>query len=292
LYGTGQLILRKTILITGAGGYIGRHVLAALLRHDVRVIACDIKTEGIDPRAEILNADIFSGNKDIFKELGTPDVCIHMAWRDGFIHNADTHMEDLSRHYTFIKNMITGGLRQIAVMGTMHEVGYHEGAITENTACSPVSMYGIAKDALRRGTALLVKDKDVVWQWLRAYYIYGDDRRNNSIFAKIIAAEEEGRDFFPFTTGRNQYDFIEVSALARQIAAAAAQDKVCGIINCCSGKPVSLAEKAEGFIREHGYKIKLQYGAFPDREYDSPAVWGDNSRIKEIEGISANVRNI
>jgi dTDP-6-deoxy-L-talose 4-dehydrogenase (NAD+) len=280
--------VNKIILVTGAGGYIGRHVIDALLALDAHIIACDIRTDGIDPRAKKINANIFSGNKEIFQELGSPDTCIHMAWRDGFVHNSDAHMEDLSKHYEFVKNMIAGGLRHIAVMGTMHEIGYHEGSISEDTACNPVSMYGIAKDALRRSTLLLVRDKDVIWQWLRAYYIYGDDRKSNSIFAKIIAAEEEGKEYFPFTTGKNKYDFIEISELARQIAAATIQKAVTGVINCCSGNPISLAEKVEEFISKHSFKIKLQYGAFPDRPYDSPGIWGDNTKIKKILGNYPN----
>ena len=56
------------------------------------------------------------------------DVCIHMAWRNGFEHNADTHITDLPNHFTFVKNMIAGGLPAAGkVMGTMHEVGYWEG---------------------------------------------------------------------------------------------------------------------------------------------------------------------
>ena len=46
--------------------------------------------------------------------------------------------------------------------------------------------------------------------------------------------------------------------------------------------PISLAEKVEGFIKENNLKIKLKYGAFPDREYDSPAVWGNSDKIKKI----------
>ena len=48
------------------------------------------------------------------------------------------------------------------------------------------------------------------------------------------------------------------------------QREVTGIINCCTGQPISLAERVEQFIQEHGLKIKLEYGAFPDRPYDSP----------------------
>lgn len=272
----------KKILVTGAGGYIGRHIVTELLNMGANVIATDLYVDNIDNRATIIKADIFSGNKDLYKELDSPDVVLHMAWKDGFIHNSDAHMEYLSKHYQFIKNMVESGLKHLAIMGTMHEIGYYEGAIDENTPSNPISMYGIAKDALRKSTQLLLKDKDVILQWLRAYYIYGDDKRNNSIFAKIILAEEEGNEFFPFTTGENKYDFIRVEELAKQISACVMQDEVNGIINCCSGVPISLAEKVESFIKENSFKIKLKYGAFPDRAYDSPAVWGDSSKIEAI----------
>ncbi|RII36654.1 NAD(P)-dependent oxidoreductase [Clostridium chromiireducens] len=272
----------KKILVTGAGGYIGKHIVTSLLDMGAHVIATDLYVNNIDSRATIVEADIFSGATDIYKELDCPDVLLHMAWKDGFIHNSNAHMEYLSKHFEFIKNMIDGGLKHLAVMGTMHEIGYHEGAIDENTPTNPISMYGIAKDALRKSTQLLIKDKNVVFQWLRAYYIYGDDKRNNSIFAKIILAEEEDKEFFPFTTGKNKYDFIRVEDLAKQISACVMQDEIGGIINCCSGVPMSLAEKVESFIKENNFRIKLKYGAFPDREYDSPAVWGDNSKIKTI----------
>jgi len=274
--------LLKKVLVTGAGGYIGRHTVKALLDQGAHVIATDFNLDEVDNRAEKVKADIFSGNKEIFYEMGSPDACLHMAWKDGFIHNSNAHMQLLSKHYEFIYNMIEGGLKQIAVMGTMHEIGYYEGAVDENTPCNPISMYGIAKDALRRSTYLLAKNKNVIWQWLRAYYIYGDDERNNSIFAKIIQAEKEGLLEFPFNTGKNKYDFIRVDELARMLAACVMQTEVNGIINCSSGNPVSLAEQVEAFIKEHNFKIKLKYGAFPDRPYDSPAVWGDTSKIQKI----------
>lgn len=275
-------VVMKKVLVTGANGYIGRHVVKKLLDMGAEVIAVDFQTDEIDFRATKMNVDIFSGREDLFKILGSPDACLHMAWKDGFVHNSDAHMGYLSQHYQFIKNMTDQGLKQIAIMGTMHEVGYYEGAIDENTPCNPSSMYGIAKDALRRSTFLLLKEKGVVVQWLRAYYIYGDDTKNNSIFAKLTTAAQKGQKTFPFTTGKNKYDFIHVDELAEQIAACVMQTEVDGIINCCSGEPVSLAEKVESFIQEHQFDIQLEYGAFPDRPYDSPGVWGDSKKIEKI----------
>lgn len=270
------------VLVTGANGYIGRHVVKALLDKGHDVIACDIRLDDVDSRAKVITVNLFGDVNNIFERLDCPDVCIHMAWRDGFVHNSQNHIGDLSSHYRFLTAMIDGGLRHLAVMGTMHEVGYWEGAIDENTPCKPLSMYGIAKNALRQAMMTYCKDKECKLYWLRAYYILGDDMRNHSIFAKLLQADMNGQKLFPFTSGKTKYDFITVGELAEQIALASTQEIVTGIINCCSGNPVSLADKVEQYIREHCLSIKLDYGKYPDRPYDSPIVYGDPRKINEI----------
>lgn len=271
------------ILVTGANGYIGRHVVRNLLDKGAEVIACDINTDDVDERADRRIFNIFElADGNLFEQLGSPDVCLHMAWRNGFVHNSPTQLGDFSAHYKFLTAMIDGGLKQLAVMGSMHEVGYWEGAIDENTPCNPISMYGIAKDALRRAMLVYTQQKGCIIQWLRGYYILGDDRHNNSIFCKLLIAAEEGKKTFPFTTGKNKYDFIQVDELADQISAVVMQQKVTGIINCCTGTPMSLADRVEQFIRDNKLDIKLEYGAFPDRPYDSPCEYGDATKIKLI----------
>ena len=272
----------KKILVTGAGGYIGQHVVKALLDKGAAVIATDIRLDDVDDRATKIQKNIFEENENIFTEMGSPDVCLHMAWRDGFIHNSEKHIEDLDSHYKFISNMMKGGLKQIAVMGSMHEVGYYEGAIDENTPTNPLSLYGIAKNTLRQLTFLLGKNENVIVQWIRGFYIFGDDLKNNSIFKKIVEAEQEGKTEFPFTSGKNKYDFLSIYDMADQIAEIVLQDKINGIINSCTGQPMTLAEKVESFIKENNFKIKLKYGAYPDRPYGSPGIWGDATKINEI----------
>ena len=272
----------KSVLVTGAGGYIGRHVVTELLERGLRVKALDLRMDGVDRRAERISIDLFSGDPDIYEAMGRPDVVLHMAWRDGFKHNSPAHLDDLAKHYHLIDNLYAGGLKRLAVMGTMHEVGYWEGAIDESSRCAPASLYGIAKNALREATRLSAAAHDAVFQWIRAYYIVGDDKFGNSIFSKLLAAAEEGRSTFPFTTGKNKYDFISVDELATQIAAIVDQDAVTGINNACTGRPMTLAERVEGYIAENGLDIALDYGAFPDRPYDSPGVWGDATKIRAI----------
>ena len=274
------------ILVTGADGYIGRHIVNNLLDLGHEVIAVDIHTDDINDKAEKKKLNLFTADlTNVYTSLGSPDVCLHMAWRDGFVHNSVNHIGDLSSHYKFLVALMEQGLKHLAVMGTMHVVGYWEGKIDENTPCNPISMYGIAKDALRRSMIAYCKSNSILLQWLRGFYILGDDKKNHSIFSKLLQADEQGQELFPFTTGKTKYDFINVDELVEQISKAVTQTDVTGIINCCSGNPMTLAERVENFIKDHKLKIRLNYGVFPDRPYDSPIIFGDDKKIKQIMSL-------
>ncbi|AIZ16786.1 nucleoside-diphosphate sugar epimerase [Bifidobacterium pseudolongum PV8-2] len=269
------------IMVTGADGYIGKGVVEKLLDDGQEVIAMGLNPCGLenDHLTEYVG-DIFEFDFSHLKS--TPDAVLHLAWRNGFAHNNISNLEDLPKHYQFIERALEAGVKRIAIMGTMHEVGYHEGAVNENTPCNPVTPYAVAKNALRQLTEALCKKHKATWQWLRGYYIVSNDGRGDSIFAKLVAAVRGGEKSFPFTSGKNKYDFLPYDEFCRLVVAAVEQDAVSGIINICSGKPVSLGEYIEGFIAENKLPVTLEYGRFPDRSYDSPVIYGDSSKIREI----------
>ncbi len=269
------------ILMTGANGYLGQGIVRSILNNGHCVVATDFNTQFVDERAERIVCNLFEVDNP-YSFFGEPDVLLHLAWRDGFVHYSSAHIDDLPKHYAFIKKMVDGGIQQVAVMGSMHEIGFFEGSINESTPCHPTTPYGIAKNALRDLTQMLCKQKNIVFQWLRGYYIVGNSKFGSSIFSKITAAVDEGKTEFPFTLGQNQYDFIDYPDFCAQVAAVVGQKNEQGIINICSGKPEKLADRVERFIKENDYRIKLQYGAFPDRPYDSKAIWGNDTKIRKI----------
>jgi dTDP-6-deoxy-L-talose 4-dehydrogenase (NAD+) len=269
------------ILVTGANGYLGVGIVKALLDQGHVVVAADLEINNVDDRAQKVKCDIFA-LQDPYQFFKQPNTMLHLAWRNGFIHNADTHIEDFPMHYKFIKNMIENGLDKVCVMGSMHEIGFYEGSINENTCCSPSNLYGISKNALRETIEILTNLNKCLFQWLRGFYIVGESELGSSIFSKIIKAEKSGLGEFPFTSGENQYDFLDYSIFCKYVATVITQDAILGIINVCSGKPEKLSERVERFITENNLNIKLTYGAFPDRPYDSKALWGDSTKISKI----------
>ena len=270
------------ILVTGANGYLGKGVVKQLLDDGIEVIATDIKDNYIDKRATIIKGNLFEEDNP-YDYFNQPDIVLHMAWRDGFIHNSLNHINDLPKHYEFLCKMIDAGVKQVACMGSMHEIGFYEGSINESTPCNPQSLYGISKNALRRLLELKCDEVGCTFQWLRGFYIVGNTEDGCSIFSKIVQAVHKGQNSFPFTLGLNQFDFLDYDEFCKYVVDTVEQKEISGVINICSGRPMKLSDRVEKFIEENGFNIKLEYGKFPDRPYDSKAIWGDDFKIQMIE---------
>ena len=131
---------------------------------------------------------------------------------------------------------------------------------------------------------ILVPEKEgyIFVSWMSdGEYIDEDDPvyRDMDILASYTVKPEVNKDKATIT-----YDFIDYKDFCMQVASVVGQDEVNGIINIGSGRPEKLADRVERFIKENNYHIQLKYGAFPDRPYDSKAVWGDGSKIAKIMG--------
>ena len=96
------------VLITGANGYVGQHVLskACALAENISVV--DIRFNEFSQNVKQYQEDILAqcSSDNLYSKLGKPDVLIHLAWQDGFNHKSDAHLRNLSAHYEFIRNMI------------------------------------------------------------------------------------------------------------------------------------------------------------------------------------------
>ncbi len=58
------------------------------------------------------------------------------------------------------------------------------------------------------------------------------------------------------------------------------QNKANGIINCCSGVPVSIRKLAENYLKKKRKNIRLNFGYYPYPDYELMAFWGDNKKLK------------
>ncbi|ELR65066.1 UDP-glucose 4-epimerase [Photobacterium marinum] len=265
------------IAITGANGYIGRNVVRNLVESGHNVISLVHPNDEIHrflDGSRVIKTDIFSlAAQDCIDIFSDVDCLLHLAWQAGFNHHDPSHIQNVVKHFNFIDHVTNSGVKNISVAGTMHEIGYYVGEIDANTPCNPSNPYGIAKNFLRQALITHSEKKHFNLQWLRFYYITGDDKHSNSIFGKILRAAEDGKSTFPLNSGEMLYDFIDINELSEKIKIRI-ESGVSGIFNCSSGKPKSLRTAVEQFIEKHKLTIKPEYNVFPAREYDSMAIWG------------------
>lgn len=274
------------IAVTGVSGYIGRYVLAELGNVSCELIAVTRDARRLQwagNRVRIVELDIAKTGPADFDRLGRPDVLIHLAW-DGLpnyrsLHHFET---ELPAQYRFLKGLIEAGLPSLVITGTCFEYGMQSGKLGEAMPVFPDNPYGYAKDALRRQLEFLRMTHPFDLTWCRLFYLFGEGQSKTSLFPQLKAAVESGQRFFDMSGGEQLRDFLPVSEVARLLAQLARLGRHVGVVNVCSGKPVSIRNLVEGWLRENGWSIELNLGKFPYPDYEPMAFWGSNDYLESL----------
>ncbi|MFV1975611.1 MAG: NAD-dependent epimerase/dehydratase family protein [Candidatus Scalindua sp.] len=272
------------ILVTGATGYIGKHVVSELARiPEHTIVVSGRNTQKLKNIAENYNIqkvefDLYDKQYNWFEMVGEPDMLIHLAW--GGLDNYDSlcHIEqELCAHYSFLKNMIENGLTHLSVAGTCLEYGKQEGCMYEHTPTAPVTSYGVAKDTLHQFLRLLQKNGGFSLKWLRLFYIYGEVSKPGSLLAQVDEAIRRGDTSFNMSGGEQLRDYSKLEDVARNIVEAGLHKSNYRVFNICSGKPASVQNMVEQQIKKRSANMALNLGFYPYLEYEPMVFWGQSS---------------
>lgn len=279
------------ILVTGASGFIGAHVICHLLNSGHEVIAtsnCTDKAvacswfEKVDYRACDIN-NFLSQTSNLFEYFGRPDALIHLAWQGLPNYNEHYHVEsNLIPQYMFLKNLISNGLKNITVTGTCLEYGLNNGCLTESQSTNPSNSYAVAKDSLRRFIELLSGSYLFSFKWVRLFYMFGEGQNSKSLIPQLDEAARQKLPVFKMSGGEQLRDFLPIERVAGYLETIATQTMVNGVINCCSGNPISVRKFVEDYILANNLNIQLDLGCYPYPTYEPFAFWGDTAKLKKL----------
>ncbi len=278
------------IAVTGATGFIGRYVLCELTKRELDICAVTRSADRLADfgnRISVIEMDIGQSTTNPYDKLGCPDALIHLAWDGLPNYRSLSHLEsELPKQYRFLKLCIEGGLRKLIVAGTCFEYGMSSGALTEDMPAVPTTIYGYAKDALRRQLEFLKQQHAFDLAWLRLFYLYGKGQPKTSLYTQLDDAASHGDKTFNMSGGEQLRDYLPVEEVARLIVEVALQDGDLGIVNICSGTPISVRRLAENWLRARDSSMQLNLGCYPYPDYEPMAFWGDRRKLDAILGAS------
>ncbi|MEO8405990.1 MAG: NAD-dependent epimerase/dehydratase family protein [Chitinophagaceae bacterium] len=281
----------KKILVTGATGFIGHYVINELLGKGYSVVA----TSRTEQRAEqcdwfdkvhYVPFDLHEAKpqQNYYQLFGQPDAMIHLAWEGLPNYKSAFHIhENLPRHIGFLTNLLQNGLKDLTVIGTCFEYGMQEGCLSEEMPAMPSNAYATAKDDLRKYLEEYAQENMVSFKWVRLFYMYGKGQNPKSLLSQLQAAIDNGDEVFNMSPGDQLRDYLPVEKVAGYIVKIAVQQKVMGIINCCSGVPVSVKQLVLDYLEEKKAEIRLNTGFYPYPDIEPKNFWGDTSKFKTLK---------
>jgi dTDP-6-deoxy-L-talose 4-dehydrogenase (NAD+) len=283
------------ILVTGATGFIGRHIVNRLLVDGCSVIASGgrslkeaekLFSSSLGGSLVYIPKNLNNQEKNYYTFFDKPAMLIHLSWGGLPNYNSLFHIENnLPANYYFIKNMIENGLSDVTIAGTCFEYGLQYGCLTEDMDTRPATIYGLAKDTLRKFVETLQQKYDFRLKWLRLFYPFGEGQGPKSLYSQMKNAVFAKSKEFNMSAGEQIRDYLPVEKMADYIARIALQDEIDGVINCCSGKPISVRTFVENSFKEYNHPIKLNLGYYSYADYEPLAFWGDVKKLTKILGV-------
>jgi len=274
------------IAITGATGFIGKHIVNYFLMHTDNVLILlhrkNLKDKITDSKVTYVQFDINQLPENCFDFIGQPDLLIHLAWDDLPNYKNLSHLDTiLPAHMHFLHALVQQGLKKVVVAGTCFEYGLQDGPCSETDRVLPILPYAIAKDVLRQYLEKLSEKYLVQWTWLRYFYMIGEGQGPKTLFSLLKNALDSNHPLFKMSGGEQLRDYLSIEQIAAYTCAISLQDGQLGIVNVGSGKPVSIRNLVEEYIKKHysHNTIQLEFGHYPYPDYEPMAFWANTSKL-------------
>lgn len=256
----------KTILVTGAQGFIGRHCLPLLHDKGYQVVPVFSRDCNLFDKKEV----------SVLLHKTHPTHLLHLAWvtKPGEFWTSPENKQWLDASIHLFETFKHCGGERIVAAGTCAEYDWSNGICSEDTtALDPTTLYGKAKNQLREH----LEQMGLSWGWGRIFHLYGPGEHPKKLVAGLIQALLQGQKY-PTTSGEQLRDFLHVFDVAGALVALL-DSNVEGALNIGSGAALKIKEFCLAIGEKLHMKEKIIFGQRPISAAEPLKIVADVKRL-------------
>lgn len=302
---TADTLCSSCVVVTGAAGFIGSHLVDALLRHGHTVIAADRRCVHEDPlamtnlahaidhpqlrlrRVELATADL--------DELVTgADAVFHLAAVPGVRHSWGTRFADyVTSNIVATQRLLNAcenaGVRRLVLASSSSVYGNGGSPSREHDPTAPISPYGVTKLAAERLGLAHVGRSDTTLSVvaLRYFTVYGPRQRPGMAIGQVLLGALTGIGVPLYGDCGQRREFTYVDDVVTATLAAADVDVAGAVINVGGGASVEMRRILELTHEVTGQPVPVAYAEAQDG--DVAATKADLTLARRLLGYRPTV---
>lgn len=284
------------VLVTGAGGFVGKHLLRALLDKNHIVAALGIGCQALkDMPVALYEANIldFRAVLESMKAFN-PDAIIHLAAQSNVPKSWDMPEETTQINIIGTVNVLKA-FRNVNINGKFINIGSGDeygltaskcSLLTEDMKCEPQNPYAISKWCAEQMTLQLGKLYGLNVISTRSFNHFGPYQQKGFVvsdFASQIAAIVLGKQKPEIKVGNVEVarDFLYVGDVVNAYVALLENDVESGVYNVASGRSMIIKDILKTLIKLSNKDVEIIVDDSKVRKYDIKSFAGDNSKVRK-----------